>query len=179
MIHVTHTHASYHTREHVMLHECVMSRTYTNYAAHTRHQWVMWRTWKIHVTSRHASRTDYVIHTMNESRHIYKEVMSHKWIGHVTHMNGSCHIHEESYHIKCSYAWLPATHCNTLQETSTHCNTKTNTWTTLPLQNTATHCNPLQPTATHCNTLQHTATHCNTLQHTPTQIGRASCRERV
>ena len=68
--------------------------------------------------------------------------MSHVRMGHVTHMNESCHI----------YA-----HRRSRGELQTGLITET-----------PTRCNTLQHTATHCNTLQHTATHYNTLQHTAT-----------
>jgi len=113
---------------------------------------------------------------MNESCHIYDQVMSHIWMSHATHMNESCHTMNQSCNIRMSHVMHTTTSCCTYERVTSHlwtshvayrltniqspCNT---------LQHTATRYNTQQHTATHSNILQHTATHCNTLQHTATR----------
>jgi len=75
---------------------------------------------------------------------------TYEWV--VSSMNGSRHTYEWVMYLRGRLVWCNvSTHgscCYTLQHTATHCNT---------LQHTATHCNTLQYTAKHRNTLQHTA----------------------
>ena len=78
---------SCHTYEWVMSH--------MNGSCHT-YEWVMshmngsCHIWKGHVTHMAHVRMIYITH-MNESFHTYEWVMSRMWMGHVTHMNESCH----------------------------------------------------------------------------------------